>query len=199
MEDGDALRREIRARRAASVAFAAAATALASGCLLASASEPASARSSGVIVVALARLGCGSVSVPVLSKTIGVDVGEPLERVAGIEHHAVAEHRARRDHLHRRHGEAERAGTGDDQHGDGDHQRRLPRQAEQQPADEGRQRGQVHDRRVEARRRDRRAARRTSAARSRARADELTSSSSVPSAALLTRTRSAPARLSVPA
>ena len=53
-----------------SVAFAAAATALASGCLLASASEPASASSSGVKSSRLARLGCGSVSVPVLSKTI---------------------------------------------------------------------------------------------------------------------------------
>ena len=99
----------------------------------------------------LARLGCGSVSVPVLSKTIVSTVGEPLEAVAGIEHHAVAEHRARRHHLHRRHREAERARAGDDQHGDGDDQRRLPGQAEREPAEEGRQRGQMHDRRVEAR------------------------------------------------
>jgi len=46
-------------------------------------------------------------------------MGEPLDRVARIEQHAGAEQRARRHHLHRRHGEPERAGAGDDEHRDG--------------------------------------------------------------------------------
>ena len=181
-----------------SVALAAAATALASGCLLASASEPASARSLGRDVggVGEARLRQGQRAG--LVEDDGVDVGQPLEAVAGVEHDAVAEHRARRHHLHRRHGEAERAGTGDDQHGDGDHQRRLPRHAEQQPAKERQQRRQVDDRRIESRG----AVGEPHVGRAlldRPLEQRLTSSSSVPSAALLTRMRSAPARLSVPA
>ena len=48
----------------------------------------------------------------------GVDLGQPLDRVAGIEDHAGAEQRARRDHLHGRDRERQRTGAGDDQHGD---------------------------------------------------------------------------------
>ncbi len=130
---------------------AASATALASGCLLASASDPASARSSGAMSAAIgeARLRQGQRSR--LVEDDRVDVGEALQRVAGIEHQAAAEHRARGDHLHRRHRQAERAGTGDDQHGDRDHQRRLPGEARREPAEERRQRRQMHDRRIEPR------------------------------------------------
>ena len=48
----------------------------------------------------------------------GVDFGQPLDRIAGIEQHAGAEHGARSDGLHRRDGKPERAGTGDDQNRD---------------------------------------------------------------------------------
>ena len=49
-----------------------------------------------------------------------VDLGEPLERAAVLDHDAALEQAPRRHDLHHRHGEAERAGAGDDQHRDRD-------------------------------------------------------------------------------
>ena len=55
-----------------------------------------------------------------------VGPGEPLQRGRRLEQHAAAHQPAAGQHLHRRHGQPERAGAGDDQHGDGVEQRRLP-------------------------------------------------------------------------
>ena len=67
-----------------------------------------------------------------------------------MQQHAGAEQQPRRDHLNRRHGKAERTGTGDDQHGNRDHQRMLPVGTKEIPAGEGEQRGEMDHRRIEA-------------------------------------------------
>ena len=69
-----------------------------------------------------------------------VDAGELFERRAVLQHDAAAEQQAARHDLHRRHGEPERAGAGDDQHGDAGHQRLVPAAARDEPAEEGRRR-----------------------------------------------------------
>ena len=100
---------------------------------------------------ALASAGRGWVRVPVLSKTTASHLGQPLQRLARMEDEPAAEERPGGDHLHRRDGEAERAGTGDDQHRDRDEQRLLPAGPEREPADERRERRSMHDRHVEPR------------------------------------------------
>ena len=48
-----------------------------------------------------------------------VGLGQPLQGAAVLDHDAALEQAARRDHLDHRHGKPERAGTGDDEDGDG--------------------------------------------------------------------------------
>ena len=84
-----------------------------------------------------------------LVKDDRVDLGEPFECVARLQQHMTAEQHAGRNHLHGRDRQAERAGTGDDQHGDRDDQRRLPGRPGSQPGDEGGERGDMHDGRIE--------------------------------------------------
>ena len=79
-----------------------------------------------------------------------VDLGQPLEAVGGLDQHALAEQPAGRGHLHGRHGQRQRAGTGDDEHGDGDRQRALPPLPGEEPAEEGGEAEDVHGRRIEA-------------------------------------------------
>ena len=55
-----------------------------------------------------------------------VDAGEPFERRAVLQHDAAAHEEAARHDLHRRNGEAERAGAGDDENGDRRGQRLVP-------------------------------------------------------------------------
>ena len=81
-----------------------------------------------------------------------VGLGEPLERGRRLEQRALAHQPAARQHLDRRHRQAQGAGAGDDQHRDGVEQRRLPgRRPAQRPAQEGQERQAVHHRRVGAR------------------------------------------------
>ena len=80
-----------------------------------------------------------------------VDLGQSLQPVGGLDEHALAEQPAGGGHLHGRHGQRQRAGTGDDQHGDGGRQRRLPAVAGGEPAEEGGEPQDVHGRRIEAR------------------------------------------------
>ena len=84
------------------------------------------------------RTGRPSVSVPVLSKHDGVDLSQALERGRRLEEHAPAHEPAAGDHLHRRHGEPERAGAGDDEHRHGVQQRRLPSGSPRQGSSRGR-------------------------------------------------------------
>ncbi len=82
-----------------------------------------------------------------------VDAREPLQRGAVLHQDALAEQPPGGHHLRRGHREAQRAGTGDDQHRDRDEQRRAPVAARgDQPAGEGRRRREMHDRRIEPRR-----------------------------------------------
>ena len=81
-----------------------------------------------------------------------VDLGQPLDGVAGIEQHAGAEHRARYDGLHRRDRQTERAGTGDDENRNRGDDGIMPGRAEGHPAQHGQERGRMHDRGVEPRR-----------------------------------------------
>ena len=75
----------------------------------------------------------------------------PFEGGGALEERAPLHQPSRGDHLHRRHGEAEGAGTGDDEHRGGDQQRRLPVHAAQQPpAEEGEGGETVHEGGVEA-------------------------------------------------
>ncbi len=55
-----------------------------------------------------------------------VRLGQAFQPVGGLEQHAALKQAAGSDNLHRRHGKPERAGTGDDQHGDGGQQCALP-------------------------------------------------------------------------
>ena len=99
-----------------------------------------------------------SVSVPVLSKTDGVDFGEALERAAILDHDALLEQAPRGNDLHHGNGEAERAGTGDDQDRDGDGERPVDVSGCDHPADECRQRRSGGRRERKAGLRDRRCA-----------------------------------------
>ena len=76
----------------------------------------------------------------------GVDLGQALQRIAGFDQDAALEQAPRRHDLHRRHGQAERAGTGDDQKRDGIGQRQRQRSPEGEPAEED-GRGQAMHRR----------------------------------------------------
>ena len=80
----------------------------------------------------------------------GVDLRQALERGRRLQQHAAAHEAAAGDHLHRRHGEAERTGAGDDEHRHGMQERHLPGGAAGKgPAEEGRQRQAVHGGRIE--------------------------------------------------
>ena len=80
-----------------------------------------------------------------------VDAAEFFQRRAILDHDAGAEQPAAGHHLHGGNGEAQRAGAGDDEHGDRRHQRIMPAVAEHQPADERGGRQRVHGGRIEAR------------------------------------------------
>ena len=127
-----------------------------------------------------------------------VDFGQPLDGIAGIEQHAGPEHGARDDGLHRRDRQPERAGTGDDQHGDRGDDGIVPGRAERRPAQHGQQRRRMHHGGIE----PRGAVGELHVAGARLHGvveQPAISASSVPSDAADTRTRSAPDRLSVPA
>ncbi len=80
-----------------------------------------------------------------------VDVGQPLDRVAGIEQHAGPEHGARDDGLHRGNRQPERTGTGDDENGDRGDDGVVPGRAGRRPAQHGEKRRRMHDGRIEPR------------------------------------------------
>ena len=92
--------------------------------------------------------GLPRVSVPVLSSTIVSIRARLLQRLAAADQDAVLGRLAGADHDRGRRGQAQRAGAGDDQHGDGRLQRegQARLRAEQQPADEGQRRQDQHDR-----------------------------------------------------
>lgn len=77
-----------------------------------------------------------------------VHLGQPLDAGTVLDHDAVFKQAARRDHLHDRHGEPERAGAGDDEHGDSNADGPVPIARRQHPADEGQQRGGVDHGRI---------------------------------------------------
>ena len=79
--------------------------------------------------MASASRSCGrpSVSVPVLSNTTMSASATRSSPSAALTTMPLPEQAARGGDLHRGHGERQRAGTGDDEHGDGVGQRRLPR------------------------------------------------------------------------
>ena len=81
-----------------------------------------------------------------------VDLGQPLDGIAGIEQHAGLEHRAGGDGLHGRDRETQRAGAGDDENRDAGDDGVMPARARQHPAEHGQERGGVHHRRIEPRR-----------------------------------------------
>ena len=126
--------------------------ALASGCLLASAKRAGEGEIVRIDVRRVGEHGARQGQRAGLVEHDPVGLGQTLERLAGIEDQAVAEERAGRDDLNRRNSEAERAGTGDDQDGDGDDERLLPSGPEQEPDEEGRERCEMHDRHIELRR-----------------------------------------------
>ena len=75
----------------------------------------------------------------------GIDLGETLQRRRRLQQHAPAQQTTRCDHLHRRHGEPERARAGDDQHRHRVEQRDLPGGTRKQgPPEERRKRQAVH-------------------------------------------------------
>ena len=80
-----------------------------------------------------------------------VDLGQPLERVGRLDDDARAEQAAGRRHLHRRHGQRQRARAGDDEHRDRERQRLLPAGTREHPAEERDRAEDVHGRRIEAR------------------------------------------------
>ena len=79
----------------------------------------------------------------------GVGLGEPLDRIAGVEEDAAAEEGAGGDDLHGRDGEGERTGTGDDEDGGRDQHRLVQAGAGDHPAGRGERRSEVHHRRIE--------------------------------------------------
>ena len=95
-------------------------------------------------------LGLPSVSVPVLSTTMRVDLLQPLQRLGVLDQDAQAGAAADADHDRHRRGEAQGAGAGDDQHRDGGDQAvgERGRGAPQPPGDE-RERGDRDHRRHE--------------------------------------------------
>ena len=107
------------------------ASATASGCRLDSASRAAICSSSGSIAAALTTRGSGSVSVPVLSKmTVSASPSRSMASPA-FRMTPARNKRARRHHLHGRDRQRQRAGTGDDEHGDRRHHRVVQRGAGQ--------------------------------------------------------------------
>ena len=104
------------------------------------------------IVAALgASDGSPSVSVPVLSNTT-VSISARRSSPSGaLTRTPLREQPAGGGDLHGRHGQRQRAGAGDDEHGDGRGQRALPAVPGGDPAEEGREPQHVHGRRVEAR------------------------------------------------
>ncbi len=72
-----------------------------------------------------ASRGRPSVNVPVLSKA-AISPRQPLQAGNRLDHDAVLEQAARGHHLHDRHRQPQRAGTGDDEHGDGDADGAVP-------------------------------------------------------------------------
>ena len=78
----------------------------------------------------------------------GIDLGQPLQRAAVLQQHATLEQPPRRRHLHHRHGKAERAGTGDDEHRDGNGDGAMNIAGGGDPAEAGQQRDTMHHRRV---------------------------------------------------
>ena len=76
--------------------------------------------------------------------------GEPFERGGRFQQDAAPQQPAAGDHLNRRHRESQGAGAGHDQDRDGIQQCGLPgSRGQQKPAQEGRTRKPVHDRRIE--------------------------------------------------
>ena len=84
----------------------------------------------------LTRLGVGRVKVPVLSNTTVSTSASRSSASPLLSMHAATEQRPGRDHLHRRHREAECAGTSDDQHRDRDFQRAGERGPGEKPSEE---------------------------------------------------------------
>ena len=81
----------------------------------------------------------------------GVDLGQTFERRCRFQENSPSEQIAAGHHLHGRHGEAEGAGAGDDQHGDGIKKCCLPGSTgEERPAEKGSQRQAMNDRCVPA-------------------------------------------------
>jgi len=66
----------------------------------------------------------------------GIDFGQPLEPVGGLQDHALVEQPARRSNLHGGNREGQRARASDDQHRDCGGERVLPDVSGQHPADE---------------------------------------------------------------
>jgi hypothetical protein len=79
----------------------------------------------------------------------GIDAGQALDGLSGIQEHTGAEQRAGRHHLHGRYGEAQRARAGDDEHRDPGDDRVMQGRAEGEPAEHGGECGGVHQRRIE--------------------------------------------------
>jgi len=81
-----------------------------------------------------------------------VDLREPFECCLVLDQHAPAEEPPRGRRGHRRHGEAQRAGAGDDEHGRRDVERGAQVPGREIPAGKGERRQDMHPRRVELRR-----------------------------------------------
>ena len=105
---------------------AASAIALAAGCREPMVIPRAIRIADGGISSALVREGRPSVRVPGLVEGHAVDLGQALEGGAVLDHDAALEQAARGHDLHDGHRQAQRARAGDDQHGDGDGDRRMP-------------------------------------------------------------------------
>ena len=87
-----------------------------------------------------ASAGRPRVSVPVLSNTTVSTWASRSSAVADFSSTPRAQQAPAGDHLHRRHGEPERAGAGDDQHRHGVEQRGLPGRPAEQQSSRGRSR-----------------------------------------------------------
>ena len=85
---------------------------------------------------------------PGLVEGDAVDFCQPLDRRAVLDHDAVLEQPAGGHDLHHRNGQPQRAGAGDDQHGDGDQHRVLPVSIQKTPAEKAGERQSVDDRRI---------------------------------------------------
>ena len=95
--------------------------------------------------------GSGSVSVPVLSKTIVSTSARRSDRIAAIQRDAAAEQRpAPGDDVDRRNGERQRAWAGDDGYGNGRDDRVVETRPDRKPGQRRRQGPSVHDWRIDA-------------------------------------------------